>query len=61
MFLIFLFAMAVLALVVVSSFISAMRPMIKVRLGLNQPTEHVGATTHFNLKSQRQHGQKSHL
>jgi hypothetical protein len=61
MFLIFLSAIAVLALVVVSSFISAMKPLIKIETRLNQPTEHVGAATYLNHKNQAQHEQEWYL
>jgi hypothetical protein len=48
MFIIFLSAIAILALVVVSSFISAMKPLIKIEPKLKQPTEHVGAAAYWN-------------
>jgi len=53
MFLIFMSAIGVLALVVLSSFVSAMSPMIKIKPGINPPAEHVGAITRAHAALRR--------
>ena len=60
MFIIFLSAIAILALVVVSSFISAMKPLIKIEPKLKQPTERLGAAALLE-PHQGQHEQEWHL
>jgi predicted PurR-regulated permease PerM len=61
MFLIFLSAIAILALVVVSSFISAMKPLIKIQPRPNRPTDQVVAATYLDHQKQAQHEQKWHV
>jgi hypothetical protein len=60
MFIIFLSAIAILALVVVSSFISAMKPLIKIEPRLYRPTDRIGAT-YLNRNKHAQHEQEWHL
>jgi hypothetical protein len=61
MFLIFLSAIAILALVVVSSFISAMKPLIKIQPRPNRPTDQVVAATYLDHQKQAQQEQKWHV